>query len=32
LLVLGCIAQLSTLPFSLYYFHQFPGYFGLATS
>jgi competence protein ComEC len=30
LLVLGCIAQLSTLPFSLYYFHQFPGLFWIS--
>lgn len=27
LLILGCIAQLSTLPLSLYYFHQFPALF-----
>ena len=30
LLLLGCIAQLSTLPFSLYYFHQFPGLFWIS--
>ena len=30
LLVLGCIAQLSTLPFSLYYFHQFPALFWIS--
>ena len=30
LLVLGCIAQLSTLPLSLYYFHQFPGLFWIS--
>ena len=30
LLVLGCIAQLSTLPFGLYYFHQFPGLFWIS--
>ena len=27
LLILGCIAQLSILPLSLYYFHQFPALF-----
>lgn len=31
LLLLGCIAQLSTLPLSLYFFTNFPPYFGLAT-
>jgi len=30
LLILGCIAQLSTLPLSLYYFHQFPALFWIS--
>ena len=30
LLVLGCVAQLSTLPLSLYYFHQFPALFWIS--
>lgn len=29
-LLLGCAAQLGTLPLSLYYFHQFPVYFWLS--
>lgn len=30
LLVLGCVARLSTLPLSLYYFHQFPALFWIS--
>lgn len=29
-LLIGCAAQIGTLPLSLYYFHQFPVYFWLA--